>query len=92
MNKKGLHYVGLDVHKKTIPAVPSVLVNWAQNEAPKKWKGGFEATVFSSWIYDTLEPYASYDVKHVQNVYYSHRIRSKPQGKNPESCLSCQSL
>jgi transposase len=75
MYKKGLHYVGLDVHKKTIslcvqnrlgkvieektiPAVPDVLINWAKNEAPPKWKGGFEATVFSSWIYDTLKPYA----------------------------------
>jgi len=75
MLKRGLHYVGFDVHKKTIrvcvqnrsgdvvqettiASCPSELVRWIKEMAPKKWIGGLEATVFSSWVYDTLKPYA----------------------------------
>lgn len=67
-------YVGLDVHKKWIvfcakeadgtvvgrgrvEAKRSVLRQWAASfERP--WLGAMEATMFTGWIYDTLQPYA----------------------------------
>jgi transposase len=73
--KRRVHYVGFDVHKKTIrlcvqnimgeirqektiPARPKDVITWAEKDAPKKWIGALEATVFSHWVYDTLKPYA----------------------------------
>ncbi len=69
-----LHYIGFDVHKKTISycvktaageIVEEGLVS-AQREALRRWaaaqsqpwRGAMEATRFSSWIYDTLQPYS----------------------------------
>ncbi len=69
-----IHYIGLDVHKKTISyciktaagqivkegtlaAERSVLRSWAGG-LQQPWHGAMEATIFSAWIYDTLEPYA----------------------------------
>ncbi len=67
------HYIGFDVHKKTI----SFCIKTAAGEiveegkcwrnAPccgngprrsrKRGQGAMEATLFSGWIYDTLKPY-----------------------------------
>jgi hypothetical protein len=69
-----MHYIGLDVHKKTIAycaktadgtivdegtiqALRPELEEWAAAR-PAPWKGTLEATLFSGWIYDTLEPHA----------------------------------
>lgn len=69
-----LHYVGLDVHKKNVSycvktaagaiidqgkvaAQRAALERWAR-EVPGPWHGAMEATLFSGWIYDTLQPYA----------------------------------
>lgn len=71
---KGIYYVGLDVHKKTIAycakqkdgtlvgrgviaAEREALEVWAR-EMAAPWKGAMEATMFSSWIYDFLKPFA----------------------------------
>src|SRR5882762_1891226 len=68
-----LHYIGFDVHKKTIsfcvktaageiveegvvPAQRVGLRQWA-SARPQPWRGAMEATLFSGWIYDTLQPY-----------------------------------
>jgi transposase len=68
------HYIGFDVHKKTISscvktasgkiveegkiaAQREVLRQWAAAR-PWPWRGALEATLFSSWIYDTLQPYS----------------------------------
>src|SRR5260370_28345916 len=68
-----LHYIGFDVHKKTIsfcvktaageiveegsvPARRAEVRQWA-GARPRPWRGAMEATLFSSWIYDTLKPY-----------------------------------
>ena len=68
-----LHYIGFDVHKKTIsyciktaageiveegtiPAQRTTVREWASSRVVP-WRGAMEATLFSSWIYDTLEPY-----------------------------------
>ncbi len=66
------HYIGFDVHKKTI----SYCVKTAAGEIVEEgrlraqrgvlrewagqrrqpWRGAMEATLFSAWIYDTLKP------------------------------------
>jgi transposase len=67
------HYIGFDVHKKTISfcvktAAGDIVeegVVAAQRPALQKWavtrsqpwRGALEATLFSGWIYDTLKPY-----------------------------------
>src|SRR5712671_693207 len=68
-----LHYIGFDVHKKTISfcvktaageiveegSVPAQRTGLRQWAAarPQPWRGAMEATLFSGWIYDTLRPY-----------------------------------
>jgi transposase len=70
-----MHYIGLDVHKQTIAyciktaagervdqgtleASRPALESWAAT-LPPLWQGALEATPFSGWIYDALEPYAA---------------------------------
>ena len=69
-----LHYIGFDVHKKTISycvktAAGEIVeegVVAAQREVLRQWaaarsqpwRGALEATLFSGWIYDTLKPYS----------------------------------
>jgi hypothetical protein len=70
------HYIGLDVHKKTISycvkTAAGEIVNegkiasqrealrqWAESRG-QPWRGAMEATLFSSWIYDTLLPYSEH--------------------------------
>lgn len=69
------HYIGFDVHKKSvsycvktsdgviveegkIPARRQDLCQWA-DQRPEPWSGAMEATLFSSWIFDLLKPYAA---------------------------------
>lgn len=69
------HYIGFDVHKKSISycvkvadgtiveegkltARRATLCQWA-GKRTEPWHGAMEATLFSSWIYDTLKPYAA---------------------------------
>ena len=70
-----MHYVGLDVHKKSIAycvkQADGVIVREGAVEArredlgawaaklPKPWTGAMEATLFSDWVYDQLTPYAA---------------------------------
>jgi transposase len=73
MNLK--HYIGFDVHKKSISycvkladgtiveegkvvANRKALRQWADKRT-EPWHGAMEATLFSSWIYDTLKPFAA---------------------------------
>jgi transposase len=69
-----IHYIGLDVHKKTISycikTVEGRIVREGKLQALRAtlrswaedlrepWCGAMEATLFSAWIYDTLKPYA----------------------------------
>jgi transposase len=71
---ESIHYIGLDVHKKTIAfcvkdASGKILrqgVVSAQRKAllnwiselPGPWMGALEATIFTGWIYDFLKPHA----------------------------------
>ncbi|UCF38581.1 MAG: IS110 family transposase [Acidobacteriota bacterium] len=75
MSTPSLYYVGLDVHKKTIsfcvqdrvgdilqegriPSTRSALDVWSR-QLPQPWSGVLEATLFTGWIYDYLEPRAA---------------------------------
>ena len=68
------YYVGLDIHKKTVsycakqpdgtiveqgvvPATRRDLARWAAGLEPG-WMGAMEATLFTGWIYDFLQPLA----------------------------------
>jgi transposase len=69
------HYIGFDVHKKhvnfCIKAIDGELIQegrllaersalraWAGSQS-LPWQGAMEATLFSGWIFDTLQPYAA---------------------------------
>ena len=69
-----MHYVGLDIHKKTISfclkLVDGTIVREGVLNAtrqaldqwvetlPRPWMGAMEATIFTSWVYDHLKPHA----------------------------------
>jgi hypothetical protein len=69
------HYIGFDVHKKSVSycvktvdgkiveegklrATHDALRQWA-GKRQEPWHGAMEATLFSGWIYDTLQPFAA---------------------------------
>ena len=69
-----MHYIGLDVHKRAIsycvkdvsgrvyaegsvPATRFDLDRWMKT-LPGPWTAAMEATVFTGWIYDHLQPHA----------------------------------
>ena len=70
-----MYYIGLDVHKRTIsycvkdvsgrvyaegsvPATRFDLDHWKKS-LPQPWTAAMEATVFTGWIYDHLQPHAA---------------------------------
>src|SRR6267143_7227848 len=69
------HYIGLDVHKKSISycvkTADGTMVEEGKLRAThlalrewaekrrEPWHGAMEATLFSGWIYDALKPYAA---------------------------------
>jgi transposase len=70
-----MYYIGLDVHKRTIsycvkhgsgmihaqgaiPATRLDLDRWMKT-LPQPWTAAMEATVFTGWIYDHLQPHAT---------------------------------
>jgi transposase len=71
---ESIHYIGLDVHKKTIAycikTVSGKTVRQGVVSAERKalrqwltelsgpWMGALEATIFTGWIYDFLKPHA----------------------------------
>ena len=71
---ESIHYVGLDVHKKTIAYCVKTVsgktvrqgvvsaerkaLQQWMSELPGPWIGALEATLFTGWIYDFLKPHA----------------------------------
>src|ERR1700719_4058973 len=72
---QNMYYIGLDVHKRTIsycvkdgsgaihregtiPATRFALARWMKT-LPQPWTAAMEATVFTGWIYDHLQPHAA---------------------------------
>ncbi len=74
MLMKGLHYIGLDLHKKSISyaikTYAGELVDRGQvaahrptltawaQQLPRPWVGALEATMFTGWVYDCLRGFA----------------------------------
>src|SRR5450756_2140643 len=70
-----MHYIGLDVHKKTISYCVKDVSGQIQSEGtvpatradldrwmqalPQPWVAAMEATIFTGWIYDHLLPHAA---------------------------------
>ena len=81
-----IHYIGLDVHKKSISycikTADGRIVQEGTSAAERTvlrrwaeglrvpWHGAMEATLFSAWISDTLKPYA-------QQLFMGHPAKMK---------------
>lgn len=100
---KGYHYVGLDVHKKTIAycvkqADGTILeegkIDATRKELyafadrlPRPWAGAMEATLFTAWIYDFLLPHAD-ELK----VGHSYLLKAICAGKKKNDRLDARKL
>lgn len=98
-----MHYIGLDVHKKSIAyciktadgrivregsvlATRAELDRWAA-QLPQPWSGALEATLFSNWIYDHLEPRAA-----ALQVGNPLRMRAITAGKKKSDRLDARTI
>jgi len=98
-----MYYVGLDVHKKTVSycmkdaggtvigegvllANRPALGRWAEG-LKSAWTGGMEATLFTGWIYDFLQPYAS-----VLRVAHPLRLRAITASKKKNDRIDAATL
>jgi transposase len=75
MNVNVNHYIGFDVHKKSISycvkladgtiveedklAAKRAILREWASKRTEPWHGAMEATLFSGWIYDVLKPFAA---------------------------------
>jgi len=100
---KGYHYVGLDVHKKTIAycvkTADGTIINEGtlpakrgvlsswESHLPRPWVGAMEATLFSGWIYDFLLPSAD-DLK----VGHSYMLRAICASKKKNDRIDARKL
>src|ERR1700692_4972741 len=98
-----IHYIGLDVHKKTISycikTADGRIVREGKLQATREtlrswaeglrepWCGAMEATLFSAWIYDTLKPYA-------QRLVMGHPARMKAitAGKKKSDTIDARTI
>jgi transposase len=98
-----IHYIGLDVHKKTISycikTADGRIVREGKLQALRAtlrgwaedlrepWCGAMEATLFSAWIYDTLKPYA-------QRLVMGHPARMKAisAGKKKSDTIDARTI
>jgi transposase len=98
-----IHYIGLDVHKKTISycikTADGRIVREGILEASRAalrgwagglqvpWHGAMEATLFSAWIYDTLKPYA-------EKLVMGHPARMKAisAGKKKSDAIDARTI
>ncbi len=107
-----VYYIGLDVHRRTIsycmkdgsgaihaagtiPATRLDLDIWMKT-LPQPWTAAMEATVFTGWIYDHLQPYAA-----ALKVAHPLMLRAIPAAKKKNDridtskicdCLRCDFL
>jgi transposase len=98
-----IHYIGFDVHKKTIAYCVKIADGHIVEEGTLQaqrlelcrwakrrqvaWQGAMEATLFSAWIYDTLKPYA-------QQLSMGHpaKIKAITAGKKKSDCLDARTI
>jgi hypothetical protein len=100
---KAYHYVGLDVHKKTISycvkQVDGTILDEGKIDAtrkelyafadrlPRPWAGAMEATLFTGWIYDCLLPLA--DELKVGHSYLLKAICGQEEERPPGRAQTC---
>jgi transposase len=100
---KSMHYVGLDVHKKTIAwcvkDARGGLVGRGEVAATREalsawlatlrrpWSGALEATLFSGWIYDFLSPHAA-----VLKVAHPAMLKAIAAGKKKNDRLDAEKI
>jgi transposase len=98
-----IHYIGLDVHKKTISycikTADGRIVREGKLQATRAtlrswaeglrepWCGAMEATLFSGWIYDTVKPYA-------EKLVMGHPARMKAitAGKKKSDAIDARTI
>jgi transposase len=99
-----MHYLGLDVHKKTISyclrQADGTIVREGTIEAtrealsvllesmPQPWSAGLEATMFSAWIYDHIRAQGGGTVK----VAHSTMLRAIAAGKRKNDRLDARKI
>jgi len=104
-----MYYIGLDVHKKTInycvkdgsgriyaegsiPATRLTLDMWMKTLL-RPWTVAMEATIFTAWIYDHLQPHAaSVKVAHplmLRAIAVAKKKNDRIDAKKIADCLRC---
>src|SRR6266404_1015815 len=107
-----MYYIGLDVHKKTIDycvkdgsggiyAAGSIratrleLDMWMKT-LPRPWTAAMEATIFTAWIYDHLQPHAAaVKVAHplmLRAIAVAKKKNDRIDAKKIADCLRCDFL
>ena len=98
-----MHYVGLDIHKKTISFCLKVVDGTVVREGvmnatrqdldgrlvglPKPWMGAMEATIFTSWVYDHLLPHAA-----KLKVAHPLMLRAIAAAKRKNDCIDARTI
>ena len=109
---ENMYYIGLDVHKKTIDycvkdgsgriyAAGSIratrleLDMWMKT-LPRPWTAAMEATIFTAWIYDHLQPHAAaVKVAHplmLRAIAVAKKKNDRIDAKKIADCLRCDFL
>src|SRR6266403_4819093 len=107
-----MYYIGLDVHKKTIDycvkdgsgriyAAGSIRATrleldiWMKT-LPRPWTAAMEATIFTAWIYDHLQPHAAaVKVAHplmLRAIAVAKKKNDRIDAKKIADCLRCDFL
>ena len=106
------YYIGLDVHKRiisycvkdgsgmiyaegTIPATRFDLDHWMKT-LPQPWTAAMEATMFTGWIYDHLQPHAAaVKVAHplmLRSIAAAKKKNDRIDARKICDCLRCDFL
>jgi transposase len=97
------HYIGFDVHKKTISycvktadgqiveegklSATREVLQQWARRQPVPWYGAMEATIFSAWIYDTLKPFAA-----ELNMGHPARMKAITAGKKKSDRIDARTI
>jgi transposase len=97
------HYIGFDVHKKTVSycvkTADGQIVEEGKLPATREglqqwagrqrvaWYGAMEATIFSAWIYDTLKPFAA-----KLNMGHPARMKAITAGKKKSDRIDARTI
>jgi transposase len=102
-----MYYIGLDVHNRTIsycvkevsgrvyaegsvPATRFDLDRWMKT-LPQPWSAAMEATVFSGWIYDHLQPHAAHPLM-LRAIAAAKKKNDRVDASKICDCLRCDFL